>query len=201
MPYILLMDLIFHNIAIWIESSKYVLLFIGTIFEGPVVMMTSGVLYKFGQFNFWPMYIALVSGDFLADIGWYCLGRFGTRKLIFKFGHIVGLTPTILEKVQDRFNKYHQKILILSKLTMGLGFGAIVLLVAGMSKVPFKSYVILNLIGGFIWTALLLTIGYIFGNIYVMVPPVLKVTLIALVILAIFIVMKMAKRYFVSETI
>lgn len=195
------MEAIFHNILIWIESSKYVLLFIGTIFEGPVVMMTSGVLYKFGQFNFWPMYIALVSGDFLADIGWYCLGRFGTRKAIFKYGHFVGLTPALLETVQARFNKYHKKILIISKLTMGLGFGAIVLLVAGMAKVPFKSYVILNLIGGFIWTAFLLTIGYIFGNIYAIAPPVLKVALIALVILVIVLVMKKVKKYFTSETI
>lgn len=195
------MEAIFHNILIWIESSKYVLLFIGTIFEGPVVMMTSGVLYKFGQFNFWPMYIALVSGDFLADIGWYCLGRFGTRKAIFKYGHFVGLTPALLETVQARFNKYHQKILIISKLTMGLGFGAIVLLVAGMAKVPFKSYVILNLIGGFIWTAFLLTIGYIFGNIYAIAPPVLKVALIALVILVIVLVMKKVKKYFTSKII
>lgn len=161
-----LMESVINTAILWIESSKYALLFAGCIFEGPVIMMASGFLFHLGQFSFWPMYFALVTGDFVADMGWYCLGRFGTRQSIFRFGHIIGLTPTILEKIETRFRKYHQKILIISKLTMGLGFAAVVLVVAGIFKVPFKNYVILNLIGGFIWTGFLLTIGYFFGNIY-----------------------------------
>ena len=164
------MEQIFHNLVIWLESSKYILIFIGTIFEGPVVMMTSGFLYRLGQFNFFPMYIALVFGDFIADIGWYTLGRYGTRYTIFKYGHFIGLTPEILQKVEDRFHKYHQKILIISKLTMGMGFAFVVLIVAGIFKIPFKNYVILNLVGGFIWTALLITVGYFIGNVYTMIP-------------------------------
>jgi membrane protein DedA with SNARE-associated domain len=153
-------------ILLWVESSKYILLFVGCIFEGPIIMLASGFLFRLGEFSFFPMYLALVSGDFTADLCWYCLGRFGTRNLIFKFGYLVNLTPAVLEKIEKRFRKYQQKILIISKLTMGLGFAPVVLLVAGISKVPFKNYVILNLIGGFIWTALLLVIGYFFGNVY-----------------------------------
>lgn len=169
------MSIYLHNLLLWFESSKYVLLFIGTIFEGPVVMMASGFLYSLGQFNFLPMYLVLVFGDFTADIGWYCVGRFGTRHAIFKYGHFLGITPRLLEKVENKFKNYHQKILIISKLTMGMGFAFIVLIVAGIFKVPFKNYVILNLIGGFIWTALLLTIGYFFGNIYMLISGPMKI--------------------------
>ncbi len=179
------MEIIFHNFLLWLESSKYVLLFIGTIVEGPVVMMTSGFLYGLGQFSLVPMYFALVLGDFVADIGWYMLGRYGTHNAIFKYGHYVGVTPEALEKIEDKFSKYHQKILIISKLTMGFGFAAVVLVVAGMFKVPFKNYVILNLVGGFIWTALLVTIGYFLGNIFLVIPPVMKV-IFGLVIICIF---------------
>ena len=169
------MDLIFHNILIWIDSSKYVLLFIGTLFEGPVVMMASGFLYKLGQFNLLPMYIALLVGDFVADIGWYCLGRYGTRKIILKYGHLIGIAPIAFEKAEKLFHKYHKKILIMSKLTMGFGLSTVVLMVAGISKVPFKSYVILNLIGGLIWTAFLITIGYFLGNVYNVIPRSMKI--------------------------
>jgi len=189
------MESILHNLVLWLESSKYILIFIGTIFEGPVVMMASGFLYKLGQFNFFPMYFALVFGDFVADIGWYCLGRYGTRKAIFKYGHYLGVTPEVLEKVEKHFHKYHQKILIISKLTMGLGFALVVLIVAGMFKIPFKNYAILNLIGGFVWTLFLVTIGYFFGNIFQIIPGQLKIVFVVLIIMAFMFTIRYIKRY------
>jgi membrane protein DedA with SNARE-associated domain len=189
------MESFLHSIISWIDSSKYVLLFIGTIVEGPVVMMASGFLYKLGQFYLLPMYLALVFGDFIADIGWYCLGRFGTRNFIFKYGHYIGVTPELLEKVEERFHKYHQKILIISKLTMGLGFALVVLIVAGMFKIPFKNYVILNLVGGFVWTAFLITIGYFFGNIFQIIPGPLKIVFVAFIITAFILTIRYIKQY------
>lgn len=195
------MEIFFHNIIFWIESSKYVLLFIGAIFEGPVVMITSGFLYGLGQFDFLPMYLALVSGDFTADIIWYCIGRFGTRSAIFKYGHFLGITPLTLEKVESRFRQYHQKILIISKLTMGLGFSLVVLIVAGIFKVPFKNYVILNLIGGFIWTAILLIIGYFLGNIYIIIPGPTKIIFILILFLVVVFGLKFAHNYLLKKEI
>jgi membrane-associated protein len=179
----------------WIESSKYVLLFIGCIFEGPVVMIAAGFLFGLGQFNLLPMYMSLVLGDFTADIFWYCLGRFGTRSTIFKYGHIINLTPVILEKVEGRFLRYHEKILIISKITMGLGFAVVVLIVAGIFKVPFKNYVILNLIGGFIWTALLVMVGYFFGNIYLAIPSSAKIIFILSMFIIIVVGLRQANNY------
>ncbi|MCX6753664.1 MAG: VTT domain-containing protein [Candidatus Nomurabacteria bacterium] len=195
------MEATLHNLALWLESSKYILLIIGTIIEGPVVMMVSGFLFGLGQFSLVPMYFALVFGDFIADIGWYCLGRFGTRHTIFKYGHFLGLTPKLLEMMEDRFHKYHQKILIISKLTMGMGFAFIVLIVAGIFKVPFKNYVFLNLVGGFIWTALLVTIGYFVGNIFLIIPNSLKVVFVIFIFIAIIIGLRYATKYLKGQNI
>ena len=195
------MENFFTHIVSFIESSKYILLFIGTIIEGPVVMTASGFFYKLGQFNLLPMYFALMSGDFVADIGWYTLGRFGTRGTIFKYGHFVGITPETLEKIEKRFLKYHQKILIISKLTMGLGFALVVLVVAGIFKVPFKNYVILNLIGGFIWTAILITIGYFLGNIFAIVPEQLKIIFTIFIFVAFILAIRYANKYLQKQEI
>jgi membrane protein DedA with SNARE-associated domain len=169
------MDALIHDFILWVDSSKYILLFLGCLPEGPVVMLTSGFLYHLGQFHFWPMYLALVLGDFVSDIGWYCLGRFGTRKTVFKYGHHFGLTEATLEKVEGWFHKYHQRILVISKLTMGFGFATVVLMAAGILKIPFKNYFVINLLGGFIWTFFLITIGYFFGNIFVLIPGPMKI--------------------------
>ena len=164
-------------------------------------MLVSGFLFRLGQLSFLPMYIALVLGDFTADMGWYCLGRFGTRAAIFKYGHIINLTPEALEKVQNRFKKYHQKILIISKLTMGLGFAAVILVVAGIFKVPFKNYVILNLVGGFIWTAFLITVGYFFGNVYSLISGPEKIIFACFVLAVVIFVLHFARNYLASKEI
>jgi membrane-associated protein len=147
------------------------------------------------------MYLALVSGDFIADIGWYLLGRYGTRHAIFRYGRFVGLTPEILEKVENRFIKYHQKILIISKLTMGLGFAVVILMVAGMFKVPFKNYITLNLVGGFIWTAFLLTVGYFFGNIFTLIPESGKIIFIIFIFITFILSLKFINNYLKSKAI
>lgn len=195
------MEFFVHNFIIWLESSKYILLVIGTIIEGPIVMMISGFLFGLGQFNFIPMYLALVLGDFIADILWYCVGRFGTRQVLFKYGHFIGVTPEIIEKVENRFNQYHQKILIISKLTMGLGFAFIVLIVAGIFKVPFKNYVILNLIGGFIWTAFVVAIGYFLGNIFLMITGPMKIIFAIFILIAFIFGLRYASQYLKKKEI
>ena len=195
------MEIFFHNILIWIESSKYFLLFIGCVFEGPIIMIVSGFLYSLGGFDLLPLYSVLVAGNFIADIGWYTLGRFGTRNFIFKYGYFVGITPERLQKVEKYFNLYHQKILIITKLTTGFGLAIIVLIVAGIFKVPFKNYLILTLFGGFVWAAFLLTIGYFFGNIFNVIPGSLKV-FFAILIVAIFVLgIKYVNKYMQEKTI
>lgn len=164
-------------------------------------MLAGGFLYHLGQFDLVPMYLALVLGDFTADIGWYCIGRFSTRTAIIRYGHILGITPLTLERVENRFKRYHQKILIISKLTTGLGFSLVVLIVAGIFKVPFKNYVMLNLVGGFIWTAFLLTIGYYFGNIYSVIPDPAKIIFLCVVFVVAVFGIRFANNYLAKQEI
>ncbi len=173
---------IFHTLLPWLESSKYVLLFLGAAFEGPAVMMTGGFLFRLGQFSFLPMYLALVLGDFTSDMTYYCVGRFGTRLFILRFRRFLGVTPEIIEKVESRFLKYHQKILIISKMTMGMGFATVTLMVAGMFRTPTKNFVLINLIGGFIWTGFVVGLGYYFGNIYSQISGPLKIIFVCAIV-------------------
>lgn len=155
-----------HNFLVLLESSKYLIVFILAILEGPILMLTSGFLYRIGQFSILPLYIALLAGDLVADFGWYALGRFGGRPLLNKMEKFLKITPAMIEKVQERFHKYHGKILFISKITMGFGFALATLIVAGILHVPFKKYALLNFLGGLIWTAFLLILGYFLGGAY-----------------------------------
>jgi membrane protein DedA with SNARE-associated domain len=154
----------FLAIKAFIWSSKYLLLFIGCYAEGTLVMMAGGVLWHLGQVEFWPMYIALFSADFLSDIMWYLLGYFGARPLVGRYGHYVGMTPEVMAKVERRFNTHHDWILATSKLTMGFGFAIATLTTAGMLRVSFLRYIVINGGLGLIWVYAMVMVGYYFGN-------------------------------------
>ncbi len=157
-----------------LEASKYFLLFGGAYLEGTVVMLTAGALWHAGVLQFWPAYIALILGDILSDTMWYFIGRIGARPFLLRWGSYLNATPEVIEKVERRFNRYHTSILIVSKLTMGFGFAVATLMTAGLMRVPFYRYFLINLLGGFVWIFALLEAGYYFGNVLSAVPPQLQ---------------------------
>jgi membrane protein DedA with SNARE-associated domain len=173
-------------IIAFIESSKYLLLFLGSYFEGTVVMLTGGVFLKLGSVQYWPLFWALTAGDALSDIMWYCIGYFGARPFMMRWGHLINVTPPVLEKIERRFHKYHLRILLISKLTMGFGLAAAILASAGMLRVSFWRYVVINVVAGIVWVNAVIITGYYFGNVLVLVPEQYQIGFLIVVITGFF---------------
>lgn len=179
----------------WLESSKYFLLFFAGFFEGPIATLTAGFLVRTGQLDLFPAYLILVTADFLEDLCWYGVGYWGANPLILKYGHYIGISPELVIQIESRFKKHQDKILFISKLTMGFGFAIATLIVAGILRVDFKKYAFLELTGGLIWIAFLLTIGYVFGNVYTLLEgPARVVFIIASLILISLILHQVGKQ-------
>ena len=119
---------------------RYPLIALGTFVEGPILMIASGFFYRTGFFEIVPLFIAILIGDLIGDVFWYMVGRYFAEPVLSKHGKFVGVTPDRFEKIKELFTKYHEKILIFSKLTIGLGFALGVLVVAGATKVSFKRF-------------------------------------------------------------
>lgn len=178
----------------FLEQSKYVLIFLGSFFEGSAVMMATGLLSHIGTVAFWPAYAALMAGDVLSDIAWYLTGRFAARSFFTRWGRFFGTTPDILEKIERKFNHHHTKILITSKLTMGLGFAVPILIVAGTLRVPFMRYLTINVLGGIVWIFFLMRIGYYFGNVLQYIPKDFQIALAIAAPLLFFLVLRAINR-------
>ncbi|MCC7004995.1 DedA family protein [Candidatus Nomurabacteria bacterium] len=164
-------------------TYKYLLLFIGVIIEGPVLMVAAGFLIHFGVFDVIPLYLVLIFGDIFADVIWYYIGKKFAEPVFRRHGKFLSVTPEMFEKVKHLFMRFHEKILIISKLTLGFGFAITTLLVAGATHVPFKKYLYLNILGEFILVAILLFFGYFFGEMYKYVADSLKAFFVAGVII------------------
>jgi len=174
---------------------RYPLIAVGVIFEGPILMIASGLLYRTGFFELAPLFIAILAGDLIGDVFWYMSGRYFADPILKKHGKFIGITPEKFEKIKDLFSRYHERILIFSKLTLGLGFAIGILAVAGMTKVSFKRYMIINIIGEFFLVSILLSVGYLFGELYLGISDNLKAAFIAIVFVVVISAFYFFSRY------
>lgn len=188
----------------FLAPYKYLLIFCGALFEGPVVMMVSGFLVRMGTFPFWPAYFVLIAGDLVADIGWYGLGRLARARVIDAVIKFFGATHDSFEKLEKVFNKHDIKILFISKITTGFGFAVLTLLAAGAARVPFRRYLAMNFLGEFIWAGMLMLVGYLFGHAYTQVSDIasktkLIVGMLVLVVAGMWLFSKLAKKFFADR--
>lgn len=154
-------------IVAWLLTYRYAIALPLAFVEGPIVMLLSGILIRSGFFDFWPIYFLLMAGDLIGDATWYWIGRRGGRTFIEKYGRFVSVTNERIERVEKFFQSHHTSILFISKITMGFGFAVATLMAAGAARVSFRKYMLINFLGGFIWTGFLIGIGFFLGNLYV----------------------------------
>ena len=178
----------------------YALIIILACAEGPVLSMIFGALIKLGYFRFWPIYAALMIGDLVGDVVWYEIGRHAGMRFVRRFGKYFSITEDAIGRVTRIFHAFRHRILFLSKISNGLGFAIVTLLTAGMVRIPFLQYLGINLVGQFIWTGILLGVGYFFGNLYTQVDSWLgKLSIVALFII-VFMAFLGYKKYLKTRT-
>ena len=187
------------NLAIitsWFIVYRYPVIFLATIFEGPIIMMLAGIMLRLGVVSLLPIFIVLILGDLVGDIFWYSLGYHFAHPITEKYGKFIGITPEILEKTKLSFHNHQIKILFVSKITMGFGFALAILITAGIAKIPFKKYLAVNFFGQSIWTGFLLYIGYSFGNLYTKINKNFRLLSLAAFVVIIFLLLKGIRSYF-----
>ena len=163
-------------IGTFTATFKYLLLFLGVIIEGPILMVASGFLLRVGVFEPLPLYIVIILGDLAGDIFWYSVGKRFVQPIFERHeGYFLGISYEKFERIKMLFDKYHESILFISKITLGFGLALGTLIVAGATRVPFKKYLALNFLGEVVLVSSMLLIGYLFGELYVSIQKDLKI--------------------------
>ena len=165
----------------------------------PFVAMAGGLLARLGVLDVWALYLCLVVTAVSGDVGWYWIGRKFGERFAQRFGRYFDITDENVERVKQIFNKYHAPILLVSKVTNGLGFANVVLFTAGLSRVPFGRYLTCNIIGESVWSAMMVAIGYYFGELYLRVNDTLgRITLATFCILLVAAAVAFLRRFYRS---
>jgi len=169
------------QILLLLQQYGYVILFPLAVIEGPIVGVVGGFLAALGSMNFITATIVLVIADLVGDAIYYAIGRWGqdyfsnfiTRK--FKIGE------ERFEKLKKSFHTHDAKIILITKTQ---AIGSVVLLLAGVLRMPFFRFMWWNTIGTIPKVLLFMIIGYFFGHSLNQIETYIKYTGIATLVLA-----------------
>jgi membrane protein DedA with SNARE-associated domain len=153
-----------QQIILLLQTYKYLILFPIVVIEGPIVTILAAFLSSLGYLNIFIVYIIVVIGDVAGDCIYYAVGRWGGRNFIDRWGKYAGVSSGDVLKLESHFIKHTKKTLILGKLTHV--FGGVILVAAGIAKIPLIEFIFYNLLPTLPKSLLLIIIGYHFGESY-----------------------------------
>lgn len=136
-------------------------LLIGFFLPGDSLLFTAGFLASQGYLYFFPLVLATLAAAVLGDNFGYSLGhKYGKR--VFSKEHGYFFNKKRLKEAEDFYEKYGAYTIVLARFTPFVRTLAPVL--AGVGKMPYRTFFIYNLAGGFVWTWGMTFLGYFFGN-------------------------------------
>jgi membrane-associated protein len=165
-----------HHTAEWLVSNNlqaplFIILitlsfaeaaaFVGFVLPGETSLLIGGVLAHSGVWPLWLFIISAILGAIAGDSVGYEVGKhLGPRIKTSGFGRLIGEKRWML--AEHIFTKYHGGAIFFGRAQALLR--ALVPALAGMHRVPYKTFLKWNAAGGVIFSTLVIVLGYAFSN-------------------------------------
>ena len=135
--------------------------FVGFVLPGETSLLIGGVLAHEGVWPLWLFWVCAILGAIAGDSVGYEVGKhYGPRIKSGAFGRFVGakrwrIAEHIFEKYQGGAIFFGRSQALLRALVPAL---------AGMHKVPYRTFLKWNAAGGFVFSTIVVALGYVFAN-------------------------------------
>lgn len=151
------------------EHHGYLVLFFGLFseslaapFPGELAMAYSGYLAFLGQFQVAFVILYAFLGATIGTMATYFIGyKLGTP-FFAKYGKFILLHPGRIEKITVWFEKYGDKILLISYFIPG--FRHFTGYVSGITRMRFRTFLIFNHTGALLWVTAYVLLGRLLGQ-------------------------------------
>ena len=135
--------------------------FVGFVLPGETSLLIGGVLAHEKVWPLWLFLVCAIIGAIAGDSVGYEVGKhFGPRIEVSRLGRLVGAKRWAL--AQHIFDKYHGGAIFFGRAQALLR--ALVPALAGMNKVPYRTFLKWNAAGGIVFSTVVVVLGYEFAN-------------------------------------
>ncbi|WP_026574140.1 VTT domain-containing protein [Bacillus sp. UNC438CL73TsuS30] len=150
------------------EQHSYLILFIGIFLElmalpisGELLMSYAGYFVFQGKMNYVLALLTVFLSGGLGITVTYWIGKAGGYKLIERYGKYIHLGPERYKKIAAWFERSGSKLLVFAYFIPGIrhftGY------ISGISRMPFRKFIIPAYAGAFLWGACFITLGKVLG--------------------------------------
>ncbi len=134
---------------------------VGFFLPGDSLLVVAGLFAATGKLNLAvllsTLFVAAVVGD---AVGYYTGARLGPR--LFKRKKSFFFRPSHLQKAHAFYEKYGGKTIVIARFVPIVRTFAPI--VAGAAEMPYRRFVVFNVLGGFLWVFSMLLGGYFLGS-------------------------------------
>jgi len=127
-----------------------------------IILPFSGFLVAREGLSFWIMILAGGVGCVIGSDISYALGKWGGRPFLYKYGKYFLLTKKDLEVSERWFNEYGDLTTFISRLLPVIR--TFISFPAGVYKINFWRFNLYTFIGSFLWSLLLVYLGFLAGE-------------------------------------
>jgi membrane protein DedA with SNARE-associated domain len=147
------------EIESFIRSYGYTALFLGTLLEGETFLILAGLMVHMGLMKLPLVILVALLGSVLGDQFYFFLGRRRGAALLDRHP----LWRRRAEKVHRVMRRYRDGIMLGFRFVYGMRI--VTPLILGMDRtIRVRRFILLNLIGAALWSAVIATGGYLFGR-------------------------------------
>ena len=134
--------------------------FVGVLVPGEIAVVLGGVLAFQHRVTLTTVLAAAAAGAVLGDtIGYWIGRRFGPRLLAGRAGRLV--KPEHRRRAERYLAQRGGKAVLLGRFTAALR--ALIPGLAGMARMPYRTFALYNIIGGVLWATVMVMFGYLAG--------------------------------------
>ena len=160
------LDLIEHYMLIY----GYWAVFFGVMLEnagvpvpGETILLIAGYFAAQGKFHLPLVMLIAATGAVIGDNIGFAIGHHFGRAVLLRVGRFVFLTPKRLEHMENYFESRGNKTILVARFITGLRVFA-ALLAGASRKMPWRVFFVYNVAGALLWSVVITTLGYLFGQ-------------------------------------
>jgi membrane protein DedA with SNARE-associated domain len=162
-----------EDLLLWItdlvEAMGYIGVFLTAALESTfvplaceVTLIPAGYLIAQGKWNGPAVFLIAVAGTLTGSLVNYWIARSFGRYVLERYAKFFFMTPEKLKTMDAYFLNHGPISIFLGRLVFGVRH--FISFPAGLSKMDLKKFCLYTVAGSGIWTAVLLTVGYVIGN-------------------------------------
>jgi membrane protein DedA with SNARE-associated domain len=134
----------------------------GVPVPGETILLIAGYFASTGKFHLGLVMLIAATGAVIGDNIGFAIGHHYGRNVLLRVGRFFFLTPKRFAHMENYFERHGNKTILVARFITGLRVFAALL--AGASKMPWRVFIVFNVAGAILWSVVITTLGYLFGQ-------------------------------------